>query len=51
LQVLDRFRWWPVAELAHAPERLTPLSLAEILARYLTQGAPLEPLEVEVLVD
>jgi len=51
MQVLDCFRWWRVAELAHAPERLTPLSLSEILARYLTQGPPSEPPEVEVLVD
>ncbi len=50
-KVVDRFRWWPVAELAHARERLTPLSLAQILARYLVQGPPREPLEVEVLVD
>ena len=50
-EVLDRFRWWRVDELAHARERLTPLSLAEIVARYLEQGAPREPLKVEVLVD
>ena len=48
---LDRFHWWPVAELAHARERLTPLSLAQIVARYLRQGPPRKPLEVEVLVD
>jgi len=51
MQVLERFRWWPVAELAHAAERLTPLALAEILARYLKEGPPLEPPELEVLVD
>ncbi len=51
MQVLDSFRWWRVGELAHATERLTPLSLAQILARYLTQGPPLELPEVEVLVD
>jgi 8-oxo-dGTP pyrophosphatase MutT (NUDIX family) len=50
-QSLDRFRWWPVAELASATERLTPLSLPDIIARYLVHGAPREPLEVEVLVD
>lgn len=49
--VLDRFRWWPLVELDHADERLTPLSLPTIVARYLAQGAPKEPLEVEVLVD
>ncbi|MBN1311314.1 MAG: NUDIX domain-containing protein [Anaerolineae bacterium] len=49
--VLDRFRWWPAAELAEASERLTPLSLADIVERYLTEGAPQEELDVEVLVD
>ena len=50
-KVLDRFRWWPVGELANPRERLTPLSLADIVARYLAQGPPQEPLEVETLVD
>jgi 8-oxo-dGTP pyrophosphatase MutT (NUDIX family) len=50
MQVVDRWRWWPVDELA-AAEPLTPLSLAEIAARYLAQGPPREPPEVEVLVD
>jgi hypothetical protein len=49
--VLDRFRWWPAAELAGAAERLTPLSLASIVARYLRDGAPREVPPVEVLVD
>ncbi len=48
---LDRFHWWPVAELANASERLTPLSLAQIMARYLEVGPPKEPLELESLVD
>jgi 8-oxo-dGTP pyrophosphatase MutT (NUDIX family) len=50
-EVLEQFRWWPVAELAQARERLTPLSLAQIVARYLADGAPAEPPDVEVLVD
>jgi ADP-ribose pyrophosphatase YjhB (NUDIX family) len=50
-KVLDRFRWWTVAELANATEVLTPLSLSQIVTRYLDRGAPQEPLEVEVLVD
>jgi 8-oxo-dGTP pyrophosphatase MutT (NUDIX family) len=49
--VLDQFRWWPASDLAHASERLTPLSLAQIVARYLVDGPPPEPLDVEVLVD
>jgi len=50
-KVLDRFRWWPVAELADSSEPLTPLSLADIVARYLVEGAPEGPLALEVLVD
>jgi 8-oxo-dGTP pyrophosphatase MutT (NUDIX family) len=48
---LGRFHWWPVTELARARERLPPLSLAQIVARYLIEGPPPKPLEVEVLVD
>jgi 8-oxo-dGTP pyrophosphatase MutT (NUDIX family) len=50
-RTLDRFRWWHAGELAQATERLTPLSLADIVARYLTHGAPATPPEWEVLVD
>jgi hypothetical protein len=37
-KILDRFQWWSVTELARASERLTPLSLAQIVARYFIQG-------------
>ena len=50
MKVLDSFRWWRIEELARAEEPLTPRSLAEILTRYLAEGAPKEPLEVETLV-
>jgi hypothetical protein len=49
-KVVDRCHWWPVTELASTRERLTPLALAQIVARDLLQGPPREPLEVEVLV-
>jgi len=49
--VLDQFRWWSLVDLTHAGEKLTPLSLPDIVRRYLRRGAPQEPLEVEVLVD
>lgn len=49
--VLDRFQWWPVAELAQAGERVAPRALAEIVARYLRQGPPSKPLEMEFLAD
>src|SRR5689334_13224025 len=51
MQVVDRFHWWPVEELANATERLTPLALAKILASYLMEGPPRELPEVEILVD
>jgi 8-oxo-dGTP pyrophosphatase MutT (NUDIX family) len=50
-EVLECFRWWPIEDLASAAERFTPLSLAAILRRYLLDGAPATPPEVEVLVD
>ena len=50
-KVLDRFQWWTVTELGSAPERVTPLSLAQIVGRYIAQGPPCELPEVEVLVD
>ncbi|MGO4169939.1 NUDIX domain-containing protein [Novosphingobium sp. YAF33] len=44
-------RWWPLGDLAHAPERLTPLAAADIVRDYLANGAP-DPLPPEeVLAD
>ena len=51
MHVVDRFQWWPVAELARIPERLTPLSLAAIVCDYLSYGPPQKPLDLEVLID
>ena len=50
-QVLHSFRWWPAAALAASEEKLTPLSLAKIVAAYLQNGPPIGPLEVEELID
>ncbi|MBN1427167.1 MAG: NUDIX domain-containing protein [Anaerolineae bacterium] len=50
-KTLDRFKWWPADELAKSNERLTPLSLAEIVRHYLTNGAPQKALDTETLVD
>jgi 8-oxo-dGTP pyrophosphatase MutT (NUDIX family) len=50
-KVLDRFQWWSLTELARATEPVTPLSLAQIVARYIAHGPPRELPEVEVLVD
>ena len=48
---LDQFRWWHASELARTKERLTPVSLANIVASYLASGAPSDLPEWEVLVD
>jgi 8-oxo-dGTP pyrophosphatase MutT (NUDIX family) len=48
---MDCFQWWRVSDLKKAEERLTPLSLANILQRYLTDGAPTGLLDEEVLID
>lgn len=50
-RVLQQFRWWPLAEMAASNETFTPLSLAEIVERYLADGAPDIPPQVEVLID
>jgi 8-oxo-dGTP pyrophosphatase MutT (NUDIX family) len=50
-KVIDCLRWWSAPELSSTRECLTPLSLAEIVARYIRDGAPREPLDIEVLVD
>ena len=49
--VVDHFQWWHARDLFSARERLTPLSLATIVDRYLRDGAPAGPLDIEVLVD
>lgn len=48
---VDSFRWWPFDQLADATERLTPLSLAQIVVNWLACGAPHATPAVEVLVD
>lgn len=50
-KVMDCFRWWPVAELATTKDRLTPISIARILADYFAHGAPVKEPKLEVLVD
>jgi 8-oxo-dGTP pyrophosphatase MutT (NUDIX family) len=50
-KTVDCFRWWSQHELSSTRECLTPLSLADIVASYIRDGAPREPLDVEVLVD
>jgi len=49
--MVDAFRWWPVAELASSDDRFIPHGIADILARYIAEGAPTEPPEEEIRVD
>ena len=50
-KTVDQLRWWTTEELGDAKERLTPLSLAQIVARFVRDGAPNREIEVELLVD
>ncbi|WP_010588248.1 NUDIX hydrolase [Schlesneria paludicola] len=44
-------RWWSASSLWQATERLTPLSLAEIVSRYIVEGPPRVIPPLEILVD
>jgi 8-oxo-dGTP pyrophosphatase MutT (NUDIX family) len=48
---LDIFKWWTLEELFVAKERLTPLSLPQILELYVSNGPPTEVPDEEVVVD
>ncbi len=50
-EVLECFRWWPINELDTVAEPITPISLADILRRYLRDGPPATLPDEEVLVD
>lgn len=50
-RLVTEFRWWHLDELEEADEVVTPLSLARIVAGYLSHGAP-DPLPpTEIVVD
>jgi len=50
-EIVDNWRWWTVGQLSTAAERLTPLSLADIMLRFLQDGATRHPIELEVVTD
>jgi 8-oxo-dGTP pyrophosphatase MutT (NUDIX family) len=50
-EIVESFRWWPVAELAGARDAFMPRRIAEILGRYLAEGAPDDPEEEVVSLD
>jgi len=49
--IVESFRWWPVAELAGARDAFMPRRIAEILGRYLAEGAADDPEEEVVSLD
>lgn len=49
--MVESFRWWPVAELAGANDAFMPRRIAEILGRYLAEGAAEDPEEEVVRLD
>ncbi|WP_219506060.1 NUDIX hydrolase [Nonomuraea ceibae] len=42
--LIDRFRWWPLAELRSTRETVFPCDLAALLDRLLARGAPPTPI-------
>ena len=47
-RTISTWRWWPVAELHHATERLVPADLASRVDALLTAGPPSRPLNIGV---
>ena len=50
-EIVESFRWWPVAELAGAADAFMPRRIAEILSRYLAEGAADDPEEEVASLD
>jgi 8-oxo-dGTP pyrophosphatase MutT (NUDIX family) len=50
-QVVNCMRWWPIAELARFTEALTPKQLPTLITRYLREGPPSGPIELEVSAE
>ena len=50
-EMVESFRWWPVAELAGAHAAFMPRRIAEILRRYLADGAADNPEEEVVRLE
>lgn len=50
-QFLERFRWWQMGELSRSDEIVVPLSLTDIVGRYLKEGGPESVPPTEILVD
>lgn len=48
---LEMFRWWSMDELRRSSDEVVPASIAEIVSRYIAEGAPSTLPDWEVLVD
>ena len=46
LATIPAHRWWTVAELEQATERLVPQDLAQLIRRILHEGVPPKPIEL-----
>ncbi|MWA02743.1 NUDIX domain-containing protein [Actinomadura sp. LD22] len=40
------WRWWDLDELAHTDQTVYPIGLADLIARYLTEGTPADPVSL-----
>jgi hypothetical protein len=50
-EMVEEFRWRTVDEIAASDEVFAPRSLGEIVQRFLKNGPPEHPIDIEVLVD
>ena len=49
--MVETFRWWPIGELAGADDVFMPGRIAEILGRYVAEGAADQPEEEVAVLD
>ncbi len=40
------WRWWELDELIHTEQTVYPIGLAALIARYLTEGTPVDPVSL-----
>ena len=50
-RTVDSLRWWTLRELSETRERLTPALLERIVSAYVRDGAPREPVALELSIE
>ena len=50
-KTVDALRWWTIRELCETRERLTPALLPSIVSAYVRDGAPREPIALELSIE